>query len=141
MLYAGTNVSVCLWEYFGDDVFGGRHVISLAKWAACSLSQIQIPQLKVCAVNLEGTRNAMGVDKASLLASDLSVPQEWGLAMQQHPSNFEGIKYTSRFVDLPCVALFERGGMAGRLQEKLFGELNQLDEAVDWLEAHKVALV
>ena len=62
-------MSVCLWEYFGDDVFGGGHVISAGKWDGCSLSRISIPQVKACAVNLEPTRNAMGVDKASLLAA------------------------------------------------------------------------
>jgi RES domain len=140
-LYVGASLSACLWEYFGDDIFGGRHVISAAKWNGCSISQIAIPQLKVCAVSQEPTRNAMGVDKASLLAADLSVPQDWGLAVQQHPAAFEAIKYTSRFIDQPCLALFDRGGMASRLQETLLGELNALDAAVDWLDEHQVALV
>jgi hypothetical protein len=134
-------VSVCLWEYFGDDVFGGRHVISASKWDGCSLSRINIPEVKVCAVSLEPTRNAMGLDKASLLASDLSVTQAWGLAVQQHPAGFEAMKYSSRFIDQPCLALFDRGGMAARLQETMLGELKALDEAVGWLENHKVALV
>jgi len=58
-----------------------------------------IPQLKVCAVSLEPTRDAMGVDKASLLATDLSIPQAWGLAVQQHPAAFDALKYSSRFID------------------------------------------
>jgi hypothetical protein len=139
--YAGSSVSVCLWEYFGDDVFGGRHVISARKWEGCSLSRIRIPQVKACAVSLESTRNFMGVDKASLLASDLSVPQAWGLAVQQHPARFEAIKYSSRFIDQPCLALFDRGGMAARLQETWLGELKSLNEAADWLDEHEVALV
>jgi hypothetical protein len=141
LLHVGANLSACLWEYFGDDIFGGRHVISAAKWNGCSISRIGIPQLKVCAVSQEPTRNAMGVDKASLMASDLSIPQDWGLAVQQHPAAFEGIKYTSRFIDLPCLALFDRGGMADKLQETLLGELNTLDAAVDWLDEREVALV
>jgi hypothetical protein len=140
-LYAGASLSACLWEYFGDDIFGNRHVISLAKWNSCSISRIRVPQLKVCAFSLEPTRNAMGVDKASLLASDLGIPQDWGLAVQRHPAAFDGIKYTSRFVDQPCLALFDRGGMASRLHETLLGELNALDGAVDWLDERQVALV
>ena len=105
------------------------------------MSRIRIPALKACAVNLESTRNAMGVDKASLLAADLGIPQAWGLAVQEHPAGFEAIKYSSRFVDQPCLALFDRGGMAARLQVKLLGELSGLDEAVDWLDKHKVALL
>ena len=83
----------------------------------------------------------MGVDKASLLAADFGFPQAWGLAVQQHPAAFEAIKYSSRFIDQPCLALFDRGGMAARLQETLLGELKSLDAAVDWLDEHKVALV
>lgn len=141
LLYVGSSLSVCLWEYFGDDVFGGRHVISAAKWNGCSLSRIHVPQLKACAISLEATRNALGVDKASLLATDFSVPQEWALAVQKHPAAFEAIKYSSRFIDKPCLALFARGGAAARFQETLLGELKSLDDAVDWLDEHKAALV
>lgn len=116
-------------------------MISAGKWNGCSLSRISIPQVRACAVSLESTRNVMGVDKASLLAADLNVPQAWGLAVQQHPAGFEALKYSSRFIDQPCLALFDRGGMAARLQESLLGELEALDEAVDWLEEHEVALV
>ena len=141
LLYMGSSLSACLWEYFGDDIFGGRHVISATKWNGCSLSQIRVPQLKVCAISLEATRNAMEVDKASLLAADISVPQAWGLAVQQHQAAFDGLKYSSRFIDQPCLALFDRGGMATQLQETLSGPLNSLDAAVDWLDDRKVALV
>lgn len=141
MLYVGASLSACLWEYFGDDIFGRRHVVSAAKWNSCSISRIRIPQLRACAVSLEPTRNAIGVDKASLLAADLSVPQDWGSAVQQHPAAFDAIKYSSRFIDQACLVLFDRGGMASRLQATLLGELNALDSAVDWLDERQVALV
>lgn len=141
LLYLGATIPACLWEYFGDDVFGGQRVISAAKWNGCSLSRIAVPQLKVCAVSQEPTRDAMGVDKASLLASDLGIPQAWGLAVQQHPAVFEAIKHSSRFIDQPCLALFDRGGMSVQLQETLLGPLNSLDAAVDWLDERKTALV
>lgn len=141
LLYVGASIPACLWEYFGDDVFRGQRVISAAKWNGCSLSRIAVPQLKVCAVSQEPTRDAMGVDKASLLATDISIPQAWGLAVQQHPAGFEAIKYSSRFIDQPCLALFDRGGMAAQLQETLLGPLNSLDAAVDWLDERKAALV
>jgi hypothetical protein len=47
----------------------------------------------------------------------------------------------SRFIDQPCLALFDRGGMAARLQVTPLGPLNNLDAAVDWLDDHKVSLV
>ena len=141
LLYVAASIPACLWEYFGDDVFGGRRVISADKWNGCSLSRIAVPQLGVCAVSQQPTRDAMGVDKASLLATDLSVPQVWGLAVQQHPAAFDAINYSSRFIDQPCLALFDRGGMAAQLRETLLGSLNSLDAAVDWLDQRKAALV
>ena len=91
LLYVGSSLSACLWEYFGDEVFDGERVISAGKWNGCSLSQIRVPQLKTCAISLAATRSAMGVDKASLLAADISIPQAWGLAVQQHPASFEAL--------------------------------------------------
>lgn len=141
LLYLGASIPVCLWEYFGDDIFGGQRAISAAKWNGCRLSRIVVPQLRVCAVSLEPTRDAMGVDKAGLLARDLSVPQAWGLAVQQHPAAFDAIKYSSRFIDQPCLALFDRGGITAHLKETPLGPLNSLDVAVDWLDDRKAALV
>lgn len=141
LLYVGASLSVCLWEYFGDDVFGGQRVISAAKWNGCSLSRIVVPPMKVCAVSLEPTRDAMVVDKASLLATNPGIPRAWGLAVQQHPAAFDAIKYSSRFIDQPCLALFDRGGMAARLKETLLGPLNNVAAAVDWLDERKAALV
>ena len=141
LLYVGASIPACLWEYFGDDVFRGQRVISAARWNACSLSRIAVPQLRVCTVSREPARDAMGVDKASLLASDLGIPQAWGLAVQQHPAAFEAIEYSSRFTDQPCLALFDRGGMAVQLSETLLGPLNSLDAAVDWLGERRAALV
>lgn len=61
--------------------------------------------------------------------------------MQQHPVAFDALKYSSRFIDQPCLALFDRGGMPGRLQVTPLGSLNSLDAAVDWLDERKAALV
>ena len=141
LLYVGASIQTSLWEYFGDDVFGGRRVISAAKWSGCCLSRIVVPELKVCAVSLERTRDAMSVDKASLMAADLSIPQAWGLAVQEHPAAFEAIKYSSRFLDQPCLALFDRGGLPAKLQVHGLGALSSLDAAVAWLDERKAALV
>jgi len=141
LLYVGLTIQTCLWEAFGDDLFQGTRVISAAKWNGRCLSQIVVPELKVCAVSLERTRDAMSVDKPSLLAADLTIPQAWGLAVQEHPAGFEAIKFASRFLDQPCLALFDRGGLQSRLQAKVLGPLSSLDAAVDWLDERNAALV
>jgi len=141
LLYVGATIQTCFWEYFGDDLFQGKHAISAGKWRGCCLSQIVVPELKACAVSLERTRDAMSVDKASLLAADLTIPQAWALAVQGHPAGFEAIKYSSRFLDQPCLALFDRGGLQAKLRAKALGALINLDAAVDWLDERKAALV
>jgi hypothetical protein len=141
LLYLGATIQTSLWEVFGDDIFQGKRVISSAKWAGCHLSQIVVPELAVCAVSLQRTRDAMSVDKASLLATDFTVPQAWGLAIQRHPAGFEGVKYSSRFVDQPCLALFDRGRLQTRLKVTPLGPLLNLDAAADWLDERNAALV
>jgi len=141
LLYVGATIQTCLWEVFGDDVFQGNRAISSEKWNGCCLSQIVVPELKVCAVSLERTRSALGVDKASLMAVDLRIPQAWGLAVQEHPAGFEAIKYSSRFLDQPCLALFDRSGLQARLRVKMLGLLSNLEAAVDWLDEQNAALV
>ena len=141
LLYVGPNVQTCLWEAFGDDVFQGSRTLAASKWTGRCASQITVPELKVCAVSTGRTRDAMGVDKSSLLDDDLSIPQEWGLALQKHPAGFEAIKYSSRFVDQPCLALLDRGSIKSQLKVKLLGELENLAAAVDWLHERKAALV
>jgi len=142
LLYLGATIATCLWEYFVDDILpGGKRVISAGKWNGCSLSRIAVPELKICAVTQGATRDAMGVDRASLLAEDLGVPQAWGLAVQQHPAAFQAIKYSSRFIDQACLALFDRAGLAAQLRDTLLGPLSGLDAVVDWLDERKAALV
>ncbi len=140
LLYVGATIQTCLWEMFGDDVFDKRRIIPFGKWGGSCLSQIVVPELKVCAISLERTRDSMSVDKASILAADLTIPQAWGLAVQRHPAGFEAIKYSSRFLDQPCLALFDRGGLQSKLRVKALGALNKLDAAVDWLDERKAAL-
>src|SRR6266581_1662709 len=141
LLYVGATIQTCLWEFFGDEIFEGRHVISETRWRGCCVSQISVPDLKVCTVTLARTREAMGVDRASLLAADLAIPQAWGLAVQEHPAAFRAIKYSSRFMDQLCLGLFDRDRPALHIKAKPLGALNDLDAAVNWLHERKVALV
>ena len=61
--------------------------------------------------------------------------------MQEHPAAFAAIKYSSRFLDQPCLAIFDRGGLQAKLKEKALGALSNLDAAVDWLDERRAALV
>ena len=80
------------------------------------------------------------LDLSALVHNDLAIPQEWGLAIQQHPANFQGIKFKSRFNDKVCLALFQRDGIETRLKGNLIDKLPNNDTAVDWLDKHKINL-
>lgn len=140
-LYLAATIPTCLWEVFGDDLFLEGRAISAARWEGCALSEIQVPRLRCCSVSLAPTREAMGVDKATLMASDLAHPQAWSLAIQTHPVGFEAIQYTSRFVDQSCLAVFDRGETRETLQSRTIGALSDLDVAVEWLDQRNAALV
>jgi hypothetical protein len=141
LLYLGATIQTCLWEIFGDEIFQEQRTIAEGKWRGTCISQIIVPELSLCAVTLERTRDAMSVDRASLFSSDLSIPQAWGLVVQRHPAEFPAIKFASRFIDKPCLALFDRGELRAQLIAKVLGGLNDIDAAVDWLYERKAALV
>jgi hypothetical protein len=71
----------------------------------------------------------------------LTIPQAWGLAVQRHPAGFEAIKHSSRFLDQPCLTLFDRGGLQAKLRAKALGALSTVDAAVDWLDERRAPLV
>ena len=72
---------------------------------------------------------------------DISIPQEWGLAIQQHPAQVPAIKFKSRFTGNACLALFERGSLPAQLKERPLSTINQFAPALDWLAKHRVSLV
>lgn len=141
VLYLGSSVSTCLWEVFGDDVFQNERAIALSRWGCYSLSAIKVPKVNLCALDTEQTRSAAGVDKGSLLAANLHIPQAWGLAIQKHPAGFQGIQYTSRFSDHTCLALFELPEIVRGLKSKSLGPVGNHKTAIDWLDHQKVVLV
>jgi len=141
LLYVGATIQTSLWEVFGDDILGGKCVISEGRWRGSSVSRMTVPEIQVCALNNARTREAMRVDKASLMASDLAMPQAWGLAVQRHPAGFQAIKYSSRFVDQACLALFDRDAILPQLKVTHLGSLSDLETAMDWLHERKAALV
>ena len=141
VLYVATDLETCLWERFGDTVFDQDHRVLKGLWMGTSVSIIEVPSLSVCDLGRTGVRNALNVDMAALMSYDLSVPQAWGLAVQQHPDNFLGIKYNSRFTNRPCLALFDRNDLRSALDEKSISTLADSYDALCWLEKFEIQLV
>ena len=141
ILYVGIDAETCLWEIFGDAVFDGGHALPKTQWDDLMISTIEVPYLHLCDLSRTATRGALAVDLTALMNSDLSVPQAWGLAIQAHHSHVPAIKFKSRFTGNACLAVFDRGGIRGRLRETPLNPLNHFDPALNWLTKHKVTLV
>ena len=100
--------------------------------------------------NIEWLREALGntvlIDTANRIAAELAkarIPHliVGGLAVQEHPAAFAAIKYSSRFLDQPCLAMFDRDELPGKFSVKGLGSLSSLDAAAVWLDERKAALV
>ncbi|MGV3773274.1 MAG: RES family NAD+ phosphorylase [Verrucomicrobiales bacterium] len=141
MLYVAIDPATCLWERFGDQIFDNAHALPRTLWEDASISIIDVPALHLCDVSAMSGRNALAVDLTALMNNDLSVPQAWGLAIQNHPAETTAIKYKSRFSAAACLALFDRAEVAPKLIETYLGPLSTYDLALDWLARNKVALV
>ncbi len=141
ILYVAIDAETCLWEIFGDAVFNNRRAVPKTQWDEAMISTIAVPPLHLCDLSRTSTRSALTVDLAALMNDDLSVPQQWGLAIQRHPAQVPAIKFKSRFTSNACLAVFDRGGIRARLRETRLSALSQFDPALNWLTRHEVTLV
>jgi hypothetical protein len=139
-LYLAADVDTCLFERFGDLAYDRQRTVPQTLWASHSASRVLVPEVRVCDLTNAKTLSALMVDLSALMHIEVAIPQEWGLALQKHPSSFQGIKFKSRFNSRVCLALFQRDGIEGRLEESRLDTLSDHDAAVDWLAKHRVSL-
>jgi hypothetical protein len=141
ILYVGIDAETCLWEIFGDVVFDNERVVPESHWNDLVISNVQVPDLHLCDLSKTSTRSALTVDLTALMSAEVSVPQQWGLAIQTHPSNVPAIKFKSRFTGNACLAIFDRGSLRRQLRETALGPLSEFDAALNWLTRHEVTLL
>ena len=139
-LYLAADIHTCLFERFGDKTYDNQMAIAQSIWDAHSLSRMQVPALEVCDLTSSKTLSALKVDLSALMHHDLALPQEWGLALQQHPAGFQGIQFRSRLNGKRCLVLFKRNSLEKRLHETLLDTLPNHPDAADWLDKHEVSL-
>ena len=105
-----------------------------------NLNPKRVPEICVCDLTKPETLTALRAGLTAPLSEKLDVPQQWGLAIQKHPSNFQGIKYKSRLNDRAGLAVFQQDGIEKSMPGSLLGALCALEEAADWLDKHQVRL-
>jgi len=138
-LYLGCDTATCLFERFGDEMYDGGLAVAFSLWQTHSVSAIHVPAIHLCDLTNAKTLSALRVDLSALMHNDLKIPQLWGLAIQQHPANFQAIKFKSRFNGKMCLALFNRDNLAKRLKDSAIVSLLNSGDAADWLHKHKVS--
>jgi len=120
-------------------MYDGGLAVAFSLWQTHSVSAIHVPAILLCDLTNAKTLSALRVDLSALMHNDLKIPQLWGLAIQQHPANFQAIKFKSRFNGKMCLALFNRDNLAKRLKDSAIVSLLNSGDAADWLHKHKVS--
>ena len=141
ILYVAIDPETCLFERFGDNVYGNALHLPQTVWDDTAISTVDVPPFHVCNLSTTRTRTALTVDLSALMSADLTVPQQWGLEIQNHPAQVLAIKYRSRFTNKACLAIFDRPGIGAQLKESVLGPVNLCHETLDWLTKHHIILV
>jgi hypothetical protein len=141
LLYLAATVNTCIWERFGDDILNPGSPVPRSVWIQRQLSKIRVSKVRVCDLTDENVRAQVGVDLSALHHTDLSVPQAWGLAVQDHPNFYDGLLYPSRLDGLRCLALFDRPGLRDGLAVLSTVDLVASDEANAFLLEKQIALL
>ena len=142
LLYLGESCETCLWECFGDSILDPDSVIPAQQWINQRVSEVTFKKpLRLCDLTQTAVRSALKVDLSALKHTDLTVPQEWGLAIQNHPKEVDGLLYSSRFTGKRCLVLFERKKTVSLLKSKVRGKLMDLDEGERFLGDNQITLI
>ena len=142
LLYLGESEETCLLERFGDAIMESRRILSRAQWEHSKLSEVKVSAgITLCDLTIPATMIRLGVDLGTLMQQDLAVTQDWALAIQNHPSRVDGIRFASRYDGRACVVLFDRPRLRGQFQESSLGFLPWVDAANRFLADHSIALV
>lgn len=141
VLYLAEAPATCLWERFGDDVLNPGSMVARSLWQSRMLSRVEVPELRLCDLTDAATVFRARVDLSALTSANLTIPQEWGLRLQEHSSRFDGLRYLSRFDARPCLALFARPGLVPRLRAEPISDLVDSPAGDHFLRQHHVSLV
>jgi hypothetical protein len=140
VLYAADLARTAFLECFGDELYSAKRRLSRSRWQSKAIVRLQAPALRLCDMLDEAVIAAMGLDKGAIYSTDLSIPQAWAKAVMEHPANFEGILYSSRFGCGKCIAAFERVGEAGFQEVERF-DLHGSAVGDSLIEEFDIALV
>ena len=136
-VYLGASAQAAVAEVWGDRFqaqrASGRGIYAIEASTADAHAFLRVdafPALRLCDLTDGATLLAVGLDLASLYATDLSVPQGWAEVIARHPAGFDGIVYRSRHTGEDCVVLWVRPGGRALDGELVFSPAGEFRESV-----------
>lgn len=143
VLYAAQLFSVCMAETLIRDRFAGASYpleLDLSALRERSISRIQrdVPTSLLNLVDLTADMFALGADASLTTDADYSDANLWSLAIHEHPKNYDGVVYLSRYTGGTAIAIFDRVEMMAR---SLPTPLERAPELASFLDRYQIALL
>ncbi len=111
-LYLADNPATSFYEIYGDDIASGKESMIptvYSKQALVDRVYARTPVELVFTVydlSTEGSAKKIGMDLATLYTGEIERPRRFAQRLHDHPKRFDGIRYTSRHTQAPCVVLW-----------------------------------
>jgi hypothetical protein len=139
VLYASPEFDVCMAETLVRDAFQtGPLVLDEFEIADRSISTLGVAgRTDLTLVDLTAPLFPIGGSSAISAVSDYFAPNRWSKAFYDHPEEYDGLYFLSRFSNMPSVALFDR-------VEATLGETMRLSadpRLPAFLDRYQIALV
>lgn len=139
VLYASPEFDACLAETVIRDRFQtGALVIDESEITDRSISTLGIVgRTDLLLADLTAPLFAIGGSAAIASVSDYEIPNQWSKALYDHPKEFDGVYFFSRYSNMRSVALFDRVDVTVEQTTKL-----ELDSRLPaFLNRYEIAIV
>lgn len=112
VLYAASTFSACMFETLIRNRYENGALPLLIEHSELylrSVSSIGLGSARVLRLaDFSQSLAPLGGNSIVMSVNDYTAPNAWSLAVFEHPDNFDGIYFQSRYSNEPCVALFDR---------------------------------
>lgn len=139
VLYASPEFDVCMAETLVRDAFQtGPLVLDESEIAERSISTLGIAgRTDLMLVDLTAPLFPIGGTSVISACTDYFAPNHWSKGFFDHPKEYDGLYFLSRFSNLPSVALFDRVETTVDETIKLLAD----PRLPDFLDRYNIALV
>jgi hypothetical protein len=111
-LYLARTPNTSFYETYGDDVAAAKELGTTHTLSATEMKErvyatgSPTPTLHLYDLTTEGSAKKIGMDLATLYTAQVDHPRAFAQRLHDHPRHFDGILYTSRHTQGPCLVLW-----------------------------------